>query len=65
MLAASFFGDKFVTRISIHIARTFSGSPACAKMRAGTSWDALVCFQFEGANYQPKQDRNMDSELDI
>jgi hypothetical protein len=33
-------------------------------MRPGTSWNAVVCLQLEGANYQPKQDR-MDSELDI
>jgi len=34
-------------------------------MRPGISWNAVVCFQLEAADYQAKQDRNMDSELDI
>jgi hypothetical protein len=34
-----------------------------ALMRTGTSWNASVCLGREGANYQPKQDRNIDFEL--
>jgi hypothetical protein len=34
-------------------------------MRQGTSWMALVCLGFEGANYQPKQDRDGDLEIVI
>jgi hypothetical protein len=64
-LATIFFGDNFVIRSSIHTTRTFNGSPAGAMMRPGTSWNAAVCFQLESADYQAKQDRNMDSELDI
>jgi hypothetical protein len=55
----------FVIRSSIHTTRTFNGSAASAMMRPGTGWNAVVCFQLEGSDYQAKQDRNMDSELDI
>jgi hypothetical protein len=61
---ANFFGDKFVIRSSIHTTRPFSEFSAGVMMRLGTSWNAVVCLQLEGADYQPKQDR-MDSELDI
>jgi hypothetical protein len=64
-LATIFLEIIFVIRSSIHTARTFNGLPARATMRSGASWNAVVCFQLEGSDYQPKQDRNMDSELDI
>jgi len=53
-----------VIRSSIHTAKTFSGLPAGIMMRTGTSWNAAMCLQLEGSN-QAKQDRNIDSELDI
>jgi len=34
-------------------------------MRPGTSWNALVCLALEGANYEPKQDRQRDFEIVI
>ena len=63
--------DKFfleirnVIRSSIHRLTRSNGSFAGATMRPGMSWMALVCFALEGANYQPKQDRDGDLEIVI
>jgi hypothetical protein len=64
-MRGKFFGDNFVIRSSIHTARTFNGLPAGVMMRSGTRWNAFACLQLEGANYQPKQDRNIDPQLVI
>jgi hypothetical protein len=63
--AANFFGDKFVIRSSIHTARTFNGLFAGALMRRETGWNAAVCLELAGTNYQPKQDRISDRQLVI
>jgi hypothetical protein len=34
-------------------------------MRPGTSWNACARLELEGTNYQPKQDRQGDFEIDI
>ena len=52
-------------RSSIHRSNTFLGLSAGVTMRPGTSWNAFVCLELEGANYQPKQDRQRDFELDL
>jgi hypothetical protein len=43
----------------------FSGLPAGVAMHPGTSWNGLMCLHLEGANYQPKQDRQGDFEIVI
>ena len=61
----NFFGDNFVIRSSIHRSNTFLGLSAGATMRPGASWNAFVCLELEGADYQAKQNRQRDFELDL
>jgi hypothetical protein len=52
-------------RSSIHRSNTFLGLSAGVAMRTGTSWNAVLCLELEGTNYQPKQDRLRDFEIVI
>jgi hypothetical protein len=61
----TFLGDKTVIRSSIHIARTFTGSPAGKNMLRGTACNALRCPGLEWGGYQPDQNGQDRFELDI